>query len=384
MNKIMISVVASFTLCGTLYAGETAPANTSDADLLNVHNRCIVSLKDDIDASQVRGIAKAMALKGNSTIQYIYKNSIRGFTINMPCQAASVAFGDNRDIDSMTPDSIITISKGKPVRNVTPPATQEVSYGTLRVGGGDAVDRSDHQAWVIDTGIDLTHSDLNVDEDQGFSVFRRGKKVIMDDGNGHGTHVAGIIGAIDNEQGSLGVAPNTTVIPVRVLNNQGSGTTSGVIAGIDFVAANASPGDCVNMSLGGGISTILDDAVINASNSSEAYFVLAAGNEGDNIENHSPAGADGVYIWTISAIDINDTMPSWSNVGNNVGNSVDYAAPGVGIFSLWKDGGTRTISGTSMAAPHACAVIMMTGGFPSSDGNASDDRDEVPDPIIHF
>ncbi|MEN8304581.1 MAG: S8 family serine peptidase [Campylobacterota bacterium] len=380
MNKVIISVVASFALSATLYATETPASNTSRTDLLNVHNRCIVSLKESIDVSEVRGIAKAMAVKGNADIQYIYENSIRGFTINIPCHAASIAFGDNADIDSMTPDSIITINKGKPVRQVTPPPAQTVPYGTSRVGGG-AEDGTGHTAWVIDTGIDLTHPDLNVDASRGFSVFKRGKRVIMNDENGHGTHVAGTIGAIDNAQGSLGVAPNTTMVPVRVLDRQGSGTTSGVIAGIDFVAANANAGDCVNMSLGGGVSSVLDAAVYNASENSRAYFVLAAGNEGDDANNHSPSRVNGEYIWTISAVDNNDVMPSWSNVGNP---PVDYAAPGVGIFSLWLDGGTRTISGTSMASPHACAVIMMTNGSPSSDGEASGDRDGNPDSIIHF
>lgn len=134
------------------------------------------------------------------------------------------------------------------------------------------------------------------------------------------------------------------------------------------------------MSLGGGVSQELDDAVVAASNSSGAFFVLAAGNDGDDANNHSPARANGNNIWTISATDANDVMASWSNYGS----AVDYAAPGVSIFSLWKDGGTNTISGTSMASPHACTVIMMTNGNPSTDGTASNDPDGNPDPIIHL
>ena len=155
---------------------------------------------------------------------------------------------------------------------------------------------------------------------------------------------------------------------------------SGVIAGVDWVAKYASDGDCANMSLGGSISQVLDDAVVAAAKSSGAFFVLAAGNDGDDANNHSPARANGTNVWTISATDSNDNMPSWSNYGNP---PVDYAAPGVGIFSLWKNGGTNTISGTSMAAPHACAVIMMTNGAPAVDGNAGNDPDGYADPIIH-
>mgnify|MGYP003890971539 FL=1 len=108
---------------------------------------------------------------------------------------------------------------------------------------------------------------------------------------------------------------------------------------------------------------------------------MAAGNDGSHAGNYSPARANGSKVWTISAIDSNDNMASWSNYGNP---PVDYAAPGVGIFSLWKSGGTNTISGTSMAAPHACAVIMMTNGHPSTSGKANNDPDGNADSIIHL
>jgi subtilisin family serine protease len=132
------------------------------------------------------------------------------------------------------------------------------------------------------------------------------------------------------------------------------------------------------MSLGGGVSTALDNAVIAAASSSGAFFALAAGNDGDDADNHSPARAEGNGIFTISAIDANDNMPSWSNFGSHV----DFAAPGVGIKSTWKSGGYNTISGTSMAAPHACAVLMLTGGNPRTSGSANNDPDNNPDPII--
>jgi len=243
------------------------------------------------------------------------------------------------------------------------------------------MNNSNKTAWIIDTGIDLTHSDLNVDVSRGFTVFEKRGTKLYNDENGHGTHVAGIIGAKDNDIGSLGVAPNTVVIPVRVLDRRGSGSTSGVIAGVDFVGENAEAGDCVNMSLGGGVSTMLDVAVMAASNKRGALFTLAAGNESDDANRHSPARINGDYIFTISASDINNVMPTFSNYGNP---PIDYAAPGVNIFSLWKNGETNTISGTSMAAPHACAVLMMTNGNPNSEGTVSNDKDDTPDPIIHL
>ena len=154
-----------------------------------------------------------------------------------------------------------------------------------------------------------------------------------------------------------------------------------MIAGVEHVAANAQPGDCVNMSLGGGASSALDNAVKNAAQQSGAFFVLAAGNDGDHAGNYSPARANGNRIFTISATDENDNMASWSNYGNP---PVDYAAPGVSIFSLWKNGSTNTISGTSMASPHACAVIMLSNGNPSTDGRANNDPDGNRDSIIHL
>lgn len=375
--KICKSILASaigLAVTGSAIAENNAgPTNQNNPDIMNIQNSCIVRLHDTTEPSDVKGLSRAMAARGQAKLKHVYKHSIKGFAINMPCTAATAAFGDDANIMSLTPDSIVSISKGKPGSGGG--ELQQASYGTERVGG--AVDGTGYTAWVIDTGIDLDHPDLNVDSIRGFTSISRGG---MDDQNGHGSHVAGTIGALDNDIGALGVAPNTTVIPVRVLDRRGSGSTSGVIAGIEHVAANAGSGDCANMSLGGGVSQVLDDAVVAAAQYSGAFFVLAAGNDGDDANNHSPARANGENVWTISATDSSDRMASWSNYGS----AVDYAAPGVGIFSLWKSGGTNTISGTSMASPHACAVIMMSNGNPISDGNASGDPDGNADPIIHL
>lgn len=373
-KSILVTAIGIVLASGSVLANETPASNTANKDLMNVQNRCIVRLHDDLIGSQVTGAAHAMAARGGATLQHVYKHSINGFAINMPCHAAEVAFGDNLDILSMEPDGIVSISKGKPGGGGG--GAQQASYGTARVGG--PVDGTGRTAWIIDTGIDLDHPDLNVDAERGFTAISNGG---MEDQNGHGSHVAGTIGAIDNGIGALGVAPNTTVVPVRVLDRRGSGTFSGVIAGVDYVSAKAGSGDCANMSLGGGANQTLDDAVVAASIASGAFFVLAAGNDGDDANNHSPARANGNRVFTISAIDVNDNMPSWSNWGNP---PVDYAAPGVSIFSLWKDGGTNTISGTSMASPHACAVIMMKNGNPSTSGTAGNDPDGNPDPIVHL
>lgn len=253
---------------------------------------------------------------------------------------------------------------------------QETPWGITRVNGvssytGSAV------AWVIDTGIDLDHPDLNVDAARGFNAFTSGRDAgAPDDGNGHGSHVAGTIGALNNTIGVIGVAPGATVIPIKVLDSRGSGSYSGVIAGVDFVAANGKIGDVANMSLGGPVSQALDDAVLAASNKG-IKFALAAGNESKDANLSSPARVNGANIYTISAMSIGDKWASFSNFGNP---PVDYCAPGVSIKSTWKDGGYNTISGTSMASPHAAGILLL--GNASFSGTVIGDPDSNADKII--
>jgi subtilisin family serine protease len=320
---------------------------------------------------------KSINLK-EEDITATFGHALNGFTANLTEAQVDALRKDSRVLRI---EQNLTISiapyKGKPGGGGGnggggTPDPQVIPYGTTRVGGG--VTASTHTAWIIDSGIDLDHPDLNVDTARSTSFLRRGD---ANDQNGHGTHVAGTIAAINNTIGSVGIAPGTTVVAVRVLDRRGSGSTSGVIAGVDYVAANASNGDVANMSLGGGVSTTLDNAVITAA-SSGVKFALAAGNESDDANNHSPARANHANIYTISAMDINDNWASFSNYGNP---PIEFCAPGVAVFSTWKDGGYNTISGTSMAAPHAAGVLLL--GNPTSDGTVNGDPDGNPDPIIH-
>lgn len=314
---------------------------------------------------------KSIDLK-EEDITATYGHALNGFTANLTDAQVEVLRKDPR-VQSIEQDLTIQISpyKGKPGGGGGgSPDPQSIPYGTTRVGGGTTT--SSNRAWIIDSGIDLDHPDLNVDTARSASFLRRGGP---DDEHGHGTHVAGTIAAINNTIGSLGVSPGSSVVAVRVLDRRGSGSVSGVIAGVDYVAANGVSGDVANMSLGGGVSTTLDNAVVNASN--PVKFVLAAGNESDDANNHSPARANGSHVYTISAMDSNDNWAYFSNYGT----PVDYCAPGVAVFSTWKGGGYNTISGTSMAAPHAAGVLLL--GNPSSDGTVNGDPDGNPDLIIH-
>ena len=251
---------------------------------------------------------------------------------------------------------------------------QETPWGISRVNGGGDYTGS-NVAWILDSGVDLDHEDLNVDASRGMTFITRGKdSESPDDRNGHGTHVAGTIAALNNNVGVVGVAAGATVVPVKVLDSRGSGSYSGVIAGVDYVAANGSSGDVANMSLGGPLSQALNAAVQAAS--STVKFALAAGNESQDANNASPASANGQNIYTISAMGNADNWASFSNYGNP---PVDYCAPGVAIKSTWKNGGYNTISGTSMASPHMAGILLL--GTPRTDGAVSGDPDGNADPI---
>lgn len=319
-------------------------------------------------------------------VEHVYGTAIKGFSVKIaPGQLKKLQ--DDPSVKYIEEDQIITLiepvikpSKGKPGGGGGGGGTQpaEVTpWGITRVGGG-ATYTGNEVAWIIDTGIDQNHPDLNVDSERSQSFLSGREKDNPDDQNGHGTHVAGTIAAIDNEIGVVGVAAGATVISVRVLDRSGSGSTSGVIAGVDYVAASGSDGDVANMSLGGGFYQPLNDAVITAA-SKGIKFALAAGNESTSATLKSPASANGPNVYTISAMDINNNWAYFSNYGNP---PVDFCAPGYSIYSTWKDGGYNTISGTSMAAPHAAGVLLW--GKPNSSGTVNGDPDKNPDPIIHL
>jgi subtilisin family serine protease len=230
---------------------------------------------------------------------------------------------------------------------------------------------------VIDTGIDLDHPDLNVVLAINCSLsgpFEGTCSGVKDDGNGHGSHVAGIIGARDNDFGVVGMAPGVRLWAVKVLTNQGYGTTAQIIAGIDYVAGYAEFIEVANMSLGGtGESLVMDLAISNAV-AQGVTFVLAAGNSKIDVANYHPAGNPDAI--TVSALadfdglpgslgaptcmtDIDDTLAYFSNFGAGV----NIAAPGACIYSTYKDGAYKTSSGTSMAAPHVtgAAALLASG-----------------------
>lgn len=349
------------------------PTNEVRTNLDEAANSFIFVLREDVPAGRVHSLASEMARSGDGSVRHVFTHALKGFSANMSAVAASRVAANNPNIAYYEPNGIAWAVLAKP-SGAGGGGGETVPWGVSRVGGPAA--GAGLHAWIIDTGIDLDHADLNVG--YGANFVSKGKDS-PDDGHGHGTHVAGTVGAIDNDIDVVGVAADATVHPVRVLDNSGSGTIDEVVAGVDYVAANASPGDCANMSLGAsGHYQSLHDSVLNAAGKG-IYFAIAAGNDGDHAENYEPAHVEHSNVFTESAIDSNDSLTSWSNYGNP---PVDYAAPGASILSTKKGGGTTTMSGTSMAAPHVCGLLLF--GKPNSDGTAKNDPDGDPDPIAHF
>ncbi|MEU5155542.1 S8 family serine peptidase [Glycomyces sp. NPDC021274] len=203
------------------------------------------------------------------------------------------------------------------------------------------------EAFVLDTGVNLEHQEFEGRIGEGYDFIDDDADPA--DCHGHGTHVAGTVGG-----STYGVAKDVTILPVRVLDCQGSGSYAAIIAGIDWVAANAGESAVANMSLGGSFSQALNDA-ISAAVESGVTFAIAAGNEGQDACNVSP-GSEPSAI-TVGATDKDDAAASFSNFGE----CVDLLAPGVGITSAWIDGtdAEKTISGTSMATPHVAGVAAL-------------------------
>lgn len=319
--------------------GQSNSANLGvPVDLRNeVRDSFIFVFKKDVAAHEVKGRANTLARANGGRVTHVYTTALKGFAAKMPGHAAARMVSKNPNIAYYEQDEIAYAFKKPPWAgggggDEDECAPQETPWGIARVGGSQ--NGEGFTAWVIDSGIDLDHPDLDVDV--GWSAnFAHGKDS-PEDGTGHGTHVAGTIAAINNECDVMGVAAGATVVAVRVLGNSGSGSYSGIIAGIDYVAENATPGDVANMSLGGPRSQAVNDAVESAASNERILFTLAAGNESDDADDYSPASANGLNIYTVSAIDDSDEFASFSNYGR----SVDCAAPGVDVLSTKRGGGT--------------------------------------------
>jgi subtilisin family serine protease len=296
-------------------------------------------------ASQARQVADVLVSAYGGKVNRVYEAALNGYAAEMT-EDEALALSEDPRVQFVEEDQIYTID-----------ATQSgATWGLDRI---DQRNRplsgtytynwtgSGVRAYVIDTGIRTTHTQFGGRAAVSADFVGDGRN--GQDCNGHGTHVAGTIGG-----STYGVAKSVSLRAVRVLNCQGSGTTSGVISGVNWVASNRVLPAVANMSLGGGASSALDTAVNNAINAG-VTFAVAAGNENQNACNVSPARtAAAITVGSTTSTDARSSFSNW-------GTCVDIFAPGSSITSAWatSDTATNTISGTSMATPHVAGAAAL-------------------------
>jgi subtilisin family serine protease len=294
--------------------------------------------------------ARSQASAHTGQVLFTYTTAIKGFAVRLPDAAADAflaAMDNNPNVDYVEVDRPVALSQTTQTSapwgldrsdQRSPPLSKDYTYAANGTGV---------RAYVIDTGIFAGHTDFGGRVGVGYTAINDGYGT--NDCNGHGTHVAGTIGGL-----TWGIAKAVSLVPVRVLDCAGSGTMSGVIAGLDWVAANALRPAVVNMSLGGGTSSTLDAAVANTV-AEGIPVVVAAGNENVDACTRSPAREPSAL--TVGATTSSDARASYSNFGT----CLDLFAPGSSIKSAWytSNTATNTISGTSMASPHVAGLAAQ-------------------------
>ncbi|SCK36025.1 S8 family peptidase [Streptomyces sp. WMMB 322] len=354
-RRLSALVPAVMLLAGMQMAGSPAHSSTPPsaevrlaASETAIPGSWIVTLKDGTRSTS--SVADELTKRGDGRLSHVYEDVLNGFSAKMTKAQAQKLAADPR-VALVEQDSKVTVSDTQP----------DATWGIDRIDQRDLplsgtytynTTASDVNVYVIDTGVRTSHSEFGGRASIGTDTVGDGQN--GNDCNGHGTHVAGTAAGA-----TYGVAKEASVIGVRVLNCNGSGTTSGVIAGVDWVTANAAKPAVANMSLGGGASDTLDAAVRNSVDSGVTY-ALAAGNGNflgmpQDACTVSPARVTEAI--TVGATDSSDTRAYFSNYGT----CVDVFAPGVDVTSAWKDSdtSTNTISGTSMASPHTAGVAAL-------------------------
>jgi subtilisin family serine protease len=337
---LLLTVALAMTLaCAGLALAQDAPMPTQGQGPPEgvIPSQYIVVFKDGVQ--DPTAVARGHAQRHGAEVLFTYQHSIKGYAARFPEGRLDKVRADEQ-VAYVEPDQTM-YAEAQTLPWGIDKIDADVS-STKAGNGSGAV--SGVNAYIIDTGI-YRHTDLYRVKHVNFVGDGRNT-----DCHGHGTHVAGTVAAKDNTSDVVGVAPGAPLTGVKVLGCNGSGATSGVIKGVDWVTANARKPAIANMSLGGGLSQALDDAV-RRSAAGGVFYSIAAGNDGADACLHSPARAGAGTdngIATVAASTSSDGETSWSNYGP----CVDVWAPGASILSTKKGGGTTTMSGTSMAAPH--------------------------------
>lgn len=336
-------------------ANDNAPApllHTDSPDAIS--GQYIVIFKENTSRQAANSVINRAMTEQGSELNFVYTAAVNGFAARLSGKALETLLAD-ANVAYVEVDQVVSLSETQ--TNATW-GLDRIDQRNLPLNSTYVYDNTGFgvNAYIIDTGIRRTHVEFGGRAFVGYDSIGDGRNT--DDCNGHGTHVAGTVG------GSVyGVAKQSRLYAVRVLNCQGSGTNSGVIAGVDWVTANHVKPAVANMSLGGSASTSLDNAVTNSINAGVSYAV-AAGNSNANACNYSPARVSTAL--TVGSTTSTDARSSFSNFGS----CVNIFAPGSSITSAWhtSDTATNTISGTSMASPHVAGVAAL---YLQSNPNAS-------------
>lgn len=295
-----------------------------------------------------------------SSIAFNYADVIAGFSAKLS-DAEVTALRNHPSVQGVYPDQRIQLEQTTVAKKNQPSLSQTTDCAIISAGGSTDGSSKLTWIWIMDTGIDTDHPDLNVQSNSPYAAWFAGTSI--EDVNGHGTHVAGVAAAKDNGVGVVGVSAGAKVVPVKVLDDGGFGSISTLLTGLDHIAQYSIPGDVINMSLGypGSCSqqTPLTNAIITLANAG-VWLCIAAGNSSENSNFTIPACFNSPRVLTVAAVDCQNHCASFTNLGS----TVDWYAVGVDVYSTYSNGGYSTLSGTSMATPVVAGIVHSRGQAP--------------------